>query len=154
MVQFGLLVQYKKVLLRERKRHTDCGVSSTPSVMWGGTPPGRGTPAARSDGGYLRLGTPWLGYPPPVDRYMDGQTRVKTLPSRRTTYAVGNNVGLCFGLLHLVPILRYNSVFCSSLDIFNKLWNFICNKLLLRTSKYIVESYHCPTPRQTQILIN
>ena len=23
---------------------------------------------------------------------MDGQTRVKTLPSRRTTYAVGNNI--------------------------------------------------------------
>ena len=40
------------------------------------------------------------GYPPPagpgwgtpaVVRQMDGQTRVKTLPSRRTTYAVGND---------------------------------------------------------------
>ena len=35
----------------------------------------------------------WLT-PPPVDRqidgWMDGQTRVKTLPSRRTTYAGGN----------------------------------------------------------------
>ena len=32
------------------------------------------------------------GYPPspPVDRQSDGQTRVKTLPSRRTTYAGGN----------------------------------------------------------------
>ena len=29
------------------------------------------------------------GYPPPVDRQIDGQTRVKTLPSRRTTYAGG-----------------------------------------------------------------
>ena len=29
----------------------------------------------------------WPGYPP-VDRQMDGQTRVKTLPSRRTTYYV------------------------------------------------------------------
>ena len=29
--------------------------------------------------------------PPPVDRQIDGQTRVKTLPSRRTTYAGGNN---------------------------------------------------------------
>ena len=29
----------KKVLLRERKRHTDRGVSSTPSVIRGGVPP-------------------------------------------------------------------------------------------------------------------
>ena len=44
-------------------------------------------------------GTPQLdlaGVPPPgvdrqIDGWMDGQTRVKTLPSRRTTYAVGNN---------------------------------------------------------------
>ena len=34
----------------------------------------------------------WLGYTPPLwtDRWMDGQTRVKTLPSRRTTYVGGN----------------------------------------------------------------
>ena len=31
----------------------------------------------------------WLTPPPPVDRQMDGQTRIKTLPSRRTTYAGG-----------------------------------------------------------------
>ena len=57
---------YNKKVLRERKRHTDRGVSSTPSVVlyWGG-------------GGYPCLGTPiepgwgtpphqnWLGYPPP-----------------------------------------------------------------------------------------
>ena len=30
--------------------------------------------------------------PPPVDRQMDGQTRVKTLPSRRTTYAGGKHL--------------------------------------------------------------
>ena len=30
---------------------------------------------------------------PPVDRQMEGQTRVKTLPSRRTTYASGKNRG-------------------------------------------------------------
>ena len=30
------------------------------------------------------------GYPP-MDRQMEGQTRVKTLPSRRTTYASGKN---------------------------------------------------------------
>ena len=45
----------KKVLLRERKRHTDRGVSSTPSAVL----PGRG-------GGS------------PVDRQTDGLTRVKT----------------------------------------------------------------------------
>ena len=67
------ILRNKKVLLRERKRHTDRGVSSTPSVTRGGVPPrpgptGRGyprwgtpcqgTPPARSDGGYLRWGTP------------------------------------------------------------------------------------------------
>ena len=47
---------------------------------------------------------PWPGGVPPsrldlagilplTDRWMDGQTRVKTLLSRRTTYAVGNNLG-------------------------------------------------------------
>ena len=47
----------------------------------GGTPPGWGTPP------HLDLArVPPLG----VDRQNDGQTRVKTLPSRRTTYAVGN----------------------------------------------------------------
>ena len=53
--------QNKKVLLRERKRHTDRGVSSTPSVSRGGVPPRQDTPPpARSDGGgYLRWGTPW-----------------------------------------------------------------------------------------------
>ena len=132
----------KKVLLRERKRHTNRGVSSTPYVsqsgvppgqVWlggggtrGGVPPRRGTTPARSDRGgvtqggvppagyphgqvwqgvpevgYPRQGYPWLdlagvspgwtwpGYPPVTDGWMDGQTRVKTLPSRRTTYAVG-----------------------------------------------------------------
>ena len=124
----------KKVLLRERKRHTARRVVSTPSVVLPGYPP---------RGGYPDLGTPpggtqiWVppsppggsryppggsgyplggsGYPPrgggtrtwvppggwvrvppgggtrtwvppPVDR----QTPVKTVPSRRTTYAGGN----------------------------------------------------------------
>ena len=113
--------KYKKVLLRECKRHTDRGVSSTPSVSWSGVPPparsDRGgyprwvTPHCqevslleRSDGGgYPRWGTtragPGLGTPrppPSVDRqmdgWMDGWTRVKTLPSRRTTYEVGNKL--------------------------------------------------------------
>ena len=34
----------KKVLLRECKRHTDRGVSCTPSVTWGGVPPLAGVP--------------------------------------------------------------------------------------------------------------
>ena len=51
---------YKKVLLRERKRHTDRGVISTPSVTQGGVPPIR-VPPARSDGG--TQGAPLLGYP-------------------------------------------------------------------------------------------
>ena len=157
------MIVNKKVLLRERKRHTDRGISSTPSVSqsgvpppgrgtpparsdrgegnWGGVPPSQvrwgggtplvgyplvrsdggdlrwgspqqGYPLARSDGGYPRWGTPWQGYlrgvppswgsllsgpgqstPPPqvwTDRCVDGQTRVKTLPCRRTRYAVGN----------------------------------------------------------------
>ena len=76
---------------------------------WPGYPPGQGTPLDLA--GY----PPWLdlaGYPPPAapwhsgkcckalwdmgtplwtDRIMEGQTRVKTLPSRRTTYAGGKN---------------------------------------------------------------
>ena len=47
----------KKVLLRERKRHTDRRVSSTPSVIRGGVPP-----PTRSDGGGGRL--PDVGHPP------------------------------------------------------------------------------------------
>ena len=41
-------VANKKVLLRERKRHTDCGVSSTTR---GGVLSRWGAPPARSDGG-------------------------------------------------------------------------------------------------------
>ena len=67
----------KKVLLREHKRHTDRGVSSTTqlgSPPWpgltlrgectqGGVPPIR-VPLARSDGGYPKWGTPLpSGYP-------------------------------------------------------------------------------------------
>ena len=38
-----------------------------------------------------------MGWVPPLwtDRLMDGQTCVKTLPSRRTTYAGGNNKDYC-----------------------------------------------------------
>ena len=153
--KYQIYFQNKKVFLCERKRHTDRGVSSTPSVNRSGVPPLSGTPPARSDRGYLRLGTPvryphsqvrrghprlssphsgtpsqvgyhlarsdrgvpnlrypllgtppsgpgwvppptwtWLGYCPlGVDRQTDGWTRVKTLPSRRTTYAVCHHTG-------------------------------------------------------------
>ena len=37
----------KKVLLRERKRHTACRVASTPYVVLTGYPPSHGTPPAR-----------------------------------------------------------------------------------------------------------
>ena len=123
----------KKVLLRERKRHTARRVVSTPSVVLPGYPPRGGYPdLGPPPGGYPDLVTPpgggggvpgpryppggggtrtsvppprgGSGYPPPpgclmafwkcckalwdmgtpplwTDRLMDGQTRVKTLPS-------------------------------------------------------------------------
>ena len=67
----------------------------------GGVPPSRGTPPL----GYPPGQVQWGGtqgevpsshldlagvHPLGVDRQIDGQTRVKTLPSHRTTYAVGN----------------------------------------------------------------
>ena len=51
----------KKVLLRERKRHTDCGVSSTPSVTRGGVPPLGIPPSQVWHGGVLRWDTPSRG---------------------------------------------------------------------------------------------
>ena len=91
----AIISSNKKVLLRERKRHTACRVVSTPSVVLTGYPPplpagpGRVRPPPsvcpmafwemlQSIMGY--------GYPPRC-----GQTnKVKLLPSRRTTYAGGN----------------------------------------------------------------
>ena len=76
---------------------------------WGTPLPG--VPPARSKGGYPRWGTPWQGYPlldlagvPPlcVDRQNDGQTCVKTLPSRRTTYAVGNKAYFLHRALNVI----------------------------------------------------
>ena len=54
-------ILYKKVLLCERNRHTNRGVSSTTQ---GGVPPLVGVPLARSDGGYPIWGTPHQGTPP------------------------------------------------------------------------------------------
>ena len=132
--QLFIFIQNKKVLLRERKRHTARRVVSTPSVVLPGyppppgggyltwvpppgggvpdpcTPPGGGVPepppGGTRSGGIPDLGTPpqrggvWVPPPaswhsgkcckalwdmgtPPLwtDRLMDGQTRVKTLPS-------------------------------------------------------------------------
>ena len=147
------LSSHKKVLLRERKRHTARRVVSTPSVVlpgyppgqdtpparvppWAGYPPGQGTPPGRvpPQAGYppsqgtppARVppsqGTPQPGYPPGQGTPPAGPDRVppscpmafwemlqsimgygyppgceqtnkvKLLPSRRTTYAGGNNV--------------------------------------------------------------
>ena len=113
----------KKVLLRERKRHTARCVANTPYVVLTGYPPG-GYPVRYPPGGYLdppwgvpglvpppggvypdpppggvpgqvpwggtQSGTPPGGYPDPPSPPMDRQTPVKTVPSRRTTYAGGN----------------------------------------------------------------
>ena len=95
----------KKVLLRERKRHTARRVVSTPSVVLTGYPPQAGYPpnqGTRLAGpGWTWQGTPlrgvcpmefWvmlqsiMGYGYPPRGQTERQTRVKTLPSRRTTY--------------------------------------------------------------------
>ena len=55
----------KKVLLREHKRHTDRGVSSTPSVTRGGvSSPQQGSLPARSDEGVPKVWYPLAGVPP------------------------------------------------------------------------------------------
>ena len=59
--------QNKKVLLRERKRHTARCVLSTPSVVLPGYPPSccpTWVPPHPDLGGVPYLGTPWAGYPP------------------------------------------------------------------------------------------
>ena len=75
---------HKTVLLRERKRHTDRGVSSTPSVTRGGVPPS----------------WTWLGYPPlpaglagvpPSPAGVNWWTKWNYNLPFRTTYAVGKN---------------------------------------------------------------
>ena len=154
-------VENKKVLLRERKRHTARRVVSTPpppprpdlagEVPYLGTPLGRVPPAGYSWQGNPpgRIPPPWtwqgtptpppgrvpppagpgrvphprcpmafwvmlqsiMGYGyPPVDRQMEGQTRVKTLPSRRTTYAGGKNKSLFVKGLHLVTAHKSNVI--------------------------------------------
>ena len=55
---------HKKVLLRERKRHTARHVVSTPSVVLPGTPPPAGYPPVLAGWGVPYLGPPPAGYPP------------------------------------------------------------------------------------------
>ena len=73
-----------------------------------GYPPGQGYPLAGPGQGTPPTAGPGRGTPPPVDKQMDGQTRVKTLPSRRTTYAVGNEM-IYFGIYLFENLL----IFCS-----------------------------------------
>ena len=72
----------KKVLLRERKRHTARRVASTPYVVLTGypptdqgTPPGQGTPPARVPPrpGYPPPGLDLAGYPPPAAPWHSGK---------------------------------------------------------------------------------
>ena len=58
-----IILHDKKVLLRERKRHTARRVVSTPSVVLTGYPPGRVPPILTWSGGYPVGGT-LPGYPP------------------------------------------------------------------------------------------
>ena len=57
-------------------------------------PPQQGSPFPGCPMAFWEILQSIMGYryPPPVDRQMEGQTRVKTLPSRRTTYAGGNKL--------------------------------------------------------------
>ena len=55
----------KKVLLRERKRHTACRVVSTPSLVLTGYPPWQGTPHPDLARGYPTWVPPWWGTPHP-----------------------------------------------------------------------------------------
>ena len=68
---FVIILSNKKVLLRERKRHTARRVVSTPSVVLTGSPPQQGTPPWAGFppvltwlGGYPTWVPPWAGYPP------------------------------------------------------------------------------------------
>ena len=54
----------KKVLLRERKRHTARRVVSTPNVVLAGYPPCPDLARGDTLWGVPYLGTPWAGYPP------------------------------------------------------------------------------------------
>ena len=117
-LQFGKHSNNKKVLLRERKRHTARRVESTPSVVltgyppagylhsrvppWPGTLPGRvpphqGTPPQLDLAGYPRhlphgiLGNVAKHYGIWVPPVCGLTNKVKLLPSRRTTYAGGKN---------------------------------------------------------------
>ena len=81
---FQFYYKYKKVLLRERKRHTAHRVASTPYVVLNGYPPSRVPPWSWPGGGYSAyLGTPQQGTPQqgmPPGRYPPGWTWQGTPP--------------------------------------------------------------------------
>ena len=103
------LHENKKVLLRERKRHTACCVASTPYVVLTAYPPppparvpppagpGRvpplagpgGVPSTQLPHGILGNVAKHCGIRVPPPR-CELTNKVKLLPSRRTTYAGGN----------------------------------------------------------------
>ena len=127
LVQHVNIKKNKKVLLRECKRHTARRVASARggggcTYLGRGEVPTLGYPPLHPDlagggvhsldrgvppppfwpgrwGNYLRQGVPTLaGVPPPPGC---GQTPVKTVPSRRTTYAGGNKLQTL--VQHLLP---------------------------------------------------
>ena len=72
----GAITWNKKVLLRERKRHTACRVASTPHVVPTGYPPSQGTPPGQ--------GTPRPGYPPARVPPWPGYPLARVPPSQGT----------------------------------------------------------------------
>ena len=81
-------IRNKKVLLRERKRHTACRVVSTPSVVLTGYPPGRVPP---------KQGTPL----PPA-----GPVKGTTPPPRCLPHGILGNVAKHYGIMGIPPVDR------------------------------------------------
>ena len=89
------LVENKTVFVRERKRHTDRRLSSTPcAVLYLG------------EGVVPRADAPLAGVPPP-SAGVDWQTKWNYYLLSRTTYAVGNNWNMyrICGVWHLEYVL-------------------------------------------------
>ena len=83
--------------------YPDLRWGTPPDLRWG--PPH--SPHPRHGMGYPPIFQTWLGCPPPKTwdgvppLWTDTQTRVKTLPSRRTTYAGGNEKSYFPGIVYL-----------------------------------------------------
>ena len=168
----------KKVLLRERKRHTARRVVSTPSVVLPGYPPCGGLPGQVPPRGGTRSGTPRggtrsgtprggtrsgtprggtrSGTPPPAAPWhsgkcckalwdmgtppVDRQTPVKTVPSRRTTYAGGKYIWTLLQLNGVYRVLSNDGLVQSStlwlMSSFNEMY-----KCLVGNTKYYREKW-------------